>query len=183
MFPVSELPPPILDSPKFFPDPIYDYSAWCSYCIEWLHEMTRKGSKNVTILEALSAPGRQPFRGLGRYGTNEVLSIAGWSLFLKINSSPVNSFVLRHCRLDITVYCSARQGYVRSIMQGLFSVCFFPWSQSGVSSNFHFNTRDLTVLSPREYYRKASNASAKIDEDDDVDVDFSMNASLDPQLR
>lgn len=120
MFPVSELPPPILDSPKFFPDPIYDYSAWCSYCVEWLHEMTRKGSKNVTILEALSAPGRQPFWGLGRYGTNEVLSIAGWSLFLKINSSPANSFVLRHCRLDITVYCSARQGYVRSIMRGLF---------------------------------------------------------------
>ncbi|KAJ6586602.1 hypothetical protein B0H10DRAFT_1961741 [Mycena sp. CBHHK59/15] len=38
-------------------------------------------------------------------------------------------------------------------------------------------------LKVEEYYRKASNASAKIDEDDDVDVDFSMNASLDQQLR
>ncbi|KAJ6628809.1 hypothetical protein B0H10DRAFT_1940189 [Mycena sp. CBHHK59/15] len=38
-------------------------------------------------------------------------------------------------------------------------------------------------LKVEEYYRKASNASAKIDEDDNVDVDFSMNASLDQQLR
>ncbi|KAJ6608061.1 hypothetical protein B0H10DRAFT_1955720 [Mycena sp. CBHHK59/15] len=72
------------------PDPIYDYPAWCSYCVEWLHEMTRKGSKNFV------------------------------------------------------------------------------------------SSRGLKV---EEYYRKASNASAKMDEDNDVDVDFSMNASLDQQLR
>ncbi|KAJ6619190.1 hypothetical protein B0H10DRAFT_1947012 [Mycena sp. CBHHK59/15] len=126
------------------PDPIYDYPAWCSYCVEWLHEMTRKGSKNVTILEALSAPGRQPFRGLGRYGTNEVLSIAGWTLL----------YIVLQEKVMFAVLCEA----------------FFQFVSS----------RGLKV---EEYYRKASNASAKIDEDDNVDVDFSMNASLDQQLR
>ncbi|KAJ6605053.1 hypothetical protein B0H10DRAFT_1957277 [Mycena sp. CBHHK59/15] len=65
------------------PDPIYNYSAWCLYTVEWLRQIFREGPEQLTLLEALSAPGRQPFRGLGRYGANEVLSIAGipgWTL-------------------------------------------------------------------------------------------------------
>ncbi|KAJ6620526.1 hypothetical protein B0H10DRAFT_1946064 [Mycena sp. CBHHK59/15] len=64
-------------------DRIYNYSAWCLYTVEWLRQIFREGPEQLTLLEALSAPGRQPFRGLGRYGANEVLSIAGipgWTL-------------------------------------------------------------------------------------------------------
>ncbi|KAJ6607445.1 hypothetical protein B0H10DRAFT_1956235 [Mycena sp. CBHHK59/15] len=65
------------------PDPIYNYSAWCLYTVEWLRQIFREGPEQLTLLEALSAPGHQPFRGLGRYGANEVLPIAGipgWTL-------------------------------------------------------------------------------------------------------
>ncbi|KAJ6537004.1 hypothetical protein B0H19DRAFT_380833 [Mycena capillaripes] len=74
------------------PDVIFNYAAWCSYTVTWLLSMSRKSLKNLTILEVLSAPGRQPFRGLGRYGSNEVLSIAGipgWVLISIILNDPV----------------------------------------------------------------------------------------------
>ncbi|KAJ7086523.1 hypothetical protein C8R44DRAFT_752552 [Mycena epipterygia] len=76
------------------PDPIFDYSSWCSYTVEWLRQVqaSRKGLKQLTLLEAFTAPGRQPFRGLGRYGANEVLSIAGipgWMLFSVIIADKV----------------------------------------------------------------------------------------------
>ncbi|KAJ7070375.1 hypothetical protein B0H15DRAFT_807095 [Mycena belliarum] len=59
---------------------------WCCYTAQWLRQMFTKNLKQTTLLEALCAPGCQPFRGLGRYGANEVLSIAeltgipGWVL-------------------------------------------------------------------------------------------------------
>ncbi|KAJ6609180.1 hypothetical protein B0H10DRAFT_1954836 [Mycena sp. CBHHK59/15] len=73
-------------------DPIYNYSAWCLYTVEWLRQIFREGPEQLTLLEALSAPGRQPFRGLGRYGANEVLSIAGipgWTLLSVIVADKV----------------------------------------------------------------------------------------------
>ncbi|KAJ6626415.1 hypothetical protein B0H10DRAFT_1941968 [Mycena sp. CBHHK59/15] len=74
------------------PDPIYNYSAWCLYTVEWLRQIFREGPEQLTLLEALSAPGRQPFRGLGRYGANKVLSIAGipgWTLLSVIVADKV----------------------------------------------------------------------------------------------
>ncbi|KAF7340750.1 hypothetical protein MSAN_02103400 [Mycena sanguinolenta] len=56
------------------PDPVYNYAQWCQYTAEWLS--TSKPS-NETILESITASGRQPFRGLGKYSANEVLSIGG----------------------------------------------------------------------------------------------------------
>ncbi|KAJ6623714.1 hypothetical protein B0H10DRAFT_1943784 [Mycena sp. CBHHK59/15] len=74
------------------PDPIYNYSAWCLYTVEWLRQIFREGPEQLTLLETLSAPGRQPFRGVGRYGANEVLSIAGipgWTLLSVIVADKV----------------------------------------------------------------------------------------------
>ncbi|KAJ6620165.1 hypothetical protein B0H10DRAFT_1946231 [Mycena sp. CBHHK59/15] len=74
------------------PDPIYNYSAWCLYTVEWLRQIFREGPEQLTLLEALSAPGCQPFRGLGRYGANKVLSIAGipgWTLLSVIVADKV----------------------------------------------------------------------------------------------
>ncbi|KAJ6569897.1 hypothetical protein B0H10DRAFT_1964948 [Mycena sp. CBHHK59/15] len=74
------------------PDPIYNYSAWCLYTVKWLHQIFREGPEQLTLLEALSATGHQPFRGLGRYGANEVLSIAGipgWMLLSVIVADKV----------------------------------------------------------------------------------------------
>ncbi|KAJ6565745.1 hypothetical protein B0H10DRAFT_1965503 [Mycena sp. CBHHK59/15] len=39
------------------PDPIYNYSAWCLYTVEWLCQIFREGPEQLTLLEALSAPG------------------------------------------------------------------------------------------------------------------------------
>ncbi|KAJ7433346.1 hypothetical protein B0H11DRAFT_2122300, partial [Mycena galericulata] len=64
-------------------DPIHEYPHWCTYTVVWLRQVSRKSLKNLTILEALSAPGRQPFR---------VLSIAGipaWILFNVVLNDPV----------------------------------------------------------------------------------------------
>ncbi|KAJ7489735.1 hypothetical protein B0H11DRAFT_1061153 [Mycena galericulata] len=77
---------------SYVPDPIHEYPHWCTYTVVWLRQVSCKSLKNLTILQALSAPGRQPFRGLGRYGTNEVLSIAGipaWILFNVVLNDPV----------------------------------------------------------------------------------------------
>jgi hypothetical protein len=59
------------------PDPIHNYANWCSYTATWLKHLFKKGCKQLTLLEILTMPGKQPFRGLGRYGANEVMSISG----------------------------------------------------------------------------------------------------------
>ncbi|KAJ6561944.1 hypothetical protein B0H19DRAFT_1068650 [Mycena capillaripes] len=61
-------------------DVIFNYAAWCNYTVTWLISMSRKSLKNLTILEVLSTPGQQPFRGLG---------IPGWVLISIILNDPV----------------------------------------------------------------------------------------------
>ncbi|KAK6967141.1 hypothetical protein R3P38DRAFT_2589411 [Favolaschia claudopus] len=74
------------------PDPVYDYPGWCAYTAQWLAKRLRKPNKNITLVEALGKSGKQPFRGLGKYGTNEVMAIAGffpWILLYTVLSNPV----------------------------------------------------------------------------------------------
>ncbi|KAK6996084.1 hypothetical protein R3P38DRAFT_3222640 [Favolaschia claudopus] len=74
------------------PDPVYDYPGWCIYTAQWLAKRLRKVNKNMALVEALSKSGKHPFRGLGKYGTNEVMAIAGffpWILLYTVLSNPV----------------------------------------------------------------------------------------------
>ncbi|KAK6967169.1 hypothetical protein R3P38DRAFT_2589368 [Favolaschia claudopus] len=73
-------------------DPVHDYPAWCTYTAKWLARRLRKPSKTMTLVAALSKSGKHPFRGLGKYGTNDVMAIAGffpWILFYTVLSNPV----------------------------------------------------------------------------------------------
>ncbi|KAK7016041.1 hypothetical protein R3P38DRAFT_2786429 [Favolaschia claudopus] len=66
--------------------------GWCIYTAQWLAKRLRKVNKNMALVEALSKSGKHPFRGLGKYGTNEVMAIAGffpWILLYTVLSNPV----------------------------------------------------------------------------------------------
>ncbi|KAK6984015.1 hypothetical protein R3P38DRAFT_2576965 [Favolaschia claudopus] len=77
---------------RYVPDPVHDYPGWCVYTAKWLARRLRKLSKTMTLVSALSRSGKHPFRGLGKYGTNDVMAIAGffpWILFYTVLSNPV----------------------------------------------------------------------------------------------
>ncbi|KAK7015089.1 hypothetical protein R3P38DRAFT_3000142 [Favolaschia claudopus] len=106
---------------RYVPDPVYDYPAWCTYTAKWLARRLRKPSKTMTLVAALSKSGKHPFRGLGKYGTNDVMAIAGffpWILFYTVLSNPVLFCILCEAFIQfITPKALQTNSYIQSALR------------------------------------------------------------------
>ncbi|KAK7008035.1 hypothetical protein R3P38DRAFT_3281154, partial [Favolaschia claudopus] len=89
------------------PDPVFEYGAWCTYTAKWLKDALPEYERSaMPVAEALSESGDQPFRGLGKYGTNEVLAIAGfppWMRFYLILANPLFFCIIVHSFREFVV--------------------------------------------------------------------------------
>ncbi|KAK6983818.1 hypothetical protein R3P38DRAFT_2578028 [Favolaschia claudopus] len=110
------------------PDPVYDYPGWCTYTAKWLARRLNNPSKTTTLAVALSKSGKHPFRGLGKYGTNEVMAIAGkftlliclfpWMLLHTVLSNPVLFGLLCEAFIEfITPRALQSQAFVQSALR------------------------------------------------------------------
>ncbi|KAF8186853.1 hypothetical protein K438DRAFT_1973059 [Mycena galopus ATCC 62051] len=60
------------------PDVIFEYWAWCKYVVHWLKDQdSRPRWDSHPLSHVLSMPGHHPFRGVGRYTSDELAWTAG----------------------------------------------------------------------------------------------------------
>ncbi|KAJ6483749.1 hypothetical protein C8R47DRAFT_1217442 [Mycena vitilis] len=153
------------------PDVIFDYPAWSNYTVCWLKEMRRKSLKNLTILEVLSAPGRQPFRGLGRYGANEVLSIAGipgWVLVAIVIDDPVL----------FSIVCESFYKFVYDRVIRVGTYCDLPTSSDSEDLDFAISTTLKKQLEYINTLRTHGRARTHVSSEEAKLIDAYNSASL-----